>query len=308
MKHVLFVIILLMDVLQSFGEDFNTHWIHSPQPDSLSHVWFRRLYVTSGRPQQAFITVSTTGYVKLYINECNIGTSCFFPLRYEHDDSPQTITVDITSYLRNDSNVVALIYSPTRPSVNNHQIAINIYGIDHDGKQFSRRADESWLCRNANSRLSNDDGEIVDGRAQNDSWNDATIYDIALWRHAQYEVNECQQQYEGVERQPEQQQTGHRRLWQFQKLYPAIITRTTLDRESFFGFPRATIREARYGEVIKIGKLKYICRGEIDEQAYPVFGAEYIGDLNVSGSSRFSRSHITDLEAVSLSENRITKY
>ena len=162
------------------SHDFNTAWISDCQPDSLSHVWFRRMYVTGGRPRQATLTVTTTGRVKAYVNACNVGTAPYYPLRDDTDHRPVSITFDVTPYMNADTNVVALLYSPASPSLTDRQVAVTLYGTGRDRRPFSYTTDADWLCRKANSGLTPDGDEWIDGRDHNPYWN-TTAYAAALW-------------------------------------------------------------------------------------------------------------------------------
>lgn len=284
--------------------DFNTPWVCDSQPDSLSHVWFRRMYLTDGRPRQATLTVTTTGWVKVYVNACNIGTAPYYPQRDDNDNRPIDITFDVTPYLNTDTNIVALIYSPTKPSVSRHQIAVRLYGTGRDCKPFSYTSDASWLCRKANSGLTPDGGEWIDGRAHNTDWN-TTTYAPALWRPVTTPSTPSA---------PFTPSTPS-------SIVPAITRSITLrDPEGsgkelilpldagFYGFITATLREAKRGERIRLGRLTYICSGDIDEQAWPLFAPAYWGSAIIEGDDRFKASQVTTIQALSIDSRPISPF
>lgn len=310
------LVFLLLSVAQAaLGGQFNTHWIYAPQADSLSHVWFRRAFISGGRPRQASITVTSTGFYKLYVNECNVGVALFYPLRHGGDDSPVATTFDVTPYLRRDTNVVALLYSPTHPSAMRRQVAVSFYGTDAGGRPFCRFSDGSWLCRRANSRLTADGGELVDGREHDPSWKAATIYNQALWLSA-------------VPLRPGDRpgdRSGGATLtvrchdfgaWASED--GAVLKATHITTfgpgdisngpdylqlpTAIIGFPRVTMRNARSGQTVGTGSLTYVCSGRMDEQAFPVFSLGTLRAIHIDGGGGFSASCITGVEMVATAE------
>lgn len=290
-----FLLSLFFSVLPS-----EAHWVYAPQADSISHVWFRRAFISEGQPQQATITVSSTGYYKLYVNECNVGTALYYPLRQSIDSSAVSLTFDATPYLRPDTNVVALIYSPVAPSLSHRQIAVNIYGTDCKGKKFSYSSDESWLCRPANSCMTMDGGEEVDGRYHNPSWKAATIYDQSLWCSAAvFKDNNFIPS--------EIYKTGSseltvKRVTSMTYLHISQNPLLLYLADSYWGFPRITLREAKRGEQLQIEKLLYTCSGEVDEQAYPVFSIGSHSAIDISGDSRFKPEQVNAIDLLETGE------
>lgn len=302
----------------SSARDFNTHWIAAPQSDSLSHIEFRRAFITEGKPKEVEITVATTGYYKLYVNECNVGTALYYPYRQQSDTTIRYNTFDITPYLRSDTNVVAILYSPTFPCKMSRQIAANIYGRSHDGTNFCTVSDGSWLCRRANSMITSDGGELIDGRQHDTTWKAATINNLALWEPAEEVAEEPNT---GANTNTNDSETLYTLLYNTdinradESLHIAHITPYQQDEVvtaedyiilpyDIIGFLRATIREAKAGERIDISNLHYICNGTIDEQAYPRFAIGSISTIPFSGSRGFRPSHIMNLEAISVAPKR----
>lgn len=300
MRKSIVAILLLVVALSASAQEFNTHWIYAPQSDSLSHIWFRRAYISNGRPRQALITVASTGNFKLYINECNIGTAAFFPSRHNGDTSPAAITFNATPYLRRDTNVVAIVYSPEQPSLNRKQISVCLYGISRDGKKFSHTSDNSWICRLANSQMTADGGEIVDGLAHDPTWKAATCTSAALWLNAKtFYGNKAQSMTIS--------QNGYN-AWKIKKVTSLNNLHITQNpvllplAKNYWGYIRLTLREAKRGEKIQIGKLTYICNGKMDEQAYPLFTINSFNTLSVSGDNKFSPAHIIGADIIEMSE------
>ena len=109
--------------------------------DSLSDIWSRHTYITQRRPISATLSVTARGRYRVYVNESNVTP----PLPTDNCHHPVTIDIDISGYLRSDSNTVAILYHPVGP--HDHQIAVCYYGVGRDGRPFGHNADGGWLCR-----------------------------------------------------------------------------------------------------------------------------------------------------------------
>ena len=109
--------------------------------NSLSDIWFRHTYITQRRPISATLSVTARGRYRVYVNESNVTP----PLPTDNCHHPVTIDIDISGYLRSDSNTVAILYHPVGP--HDHQIAVCYYGVGRDGRPFGHNADGGWLCR-----------------------------------------------------------------------------------------------------------------------------------------------------------------
>ena len=288
--NLLFLFVFCQTV--SMASDFNTPWIFAPRADSLSRVCFRKTFLSQGMPRQARLSIATTGYCKVYVNECKVGTSPYLPLRQECDTGAVELTYDVTPYMREDSNVVAVVYSPMphHATKTQKQVAINLYGIDHKQQVFSVHTDASWLCRESCSRLTQDGTEIMDGRLRDTQWKAATIYDMAMWTQAATATDTITARYD--------QKTSLPKIRHIDTLHEDSIHGDLISPpNAFYGFFRATLRGARRGERITLGNLMYICDGKLDEQAYPEFGAGYERGLTISGKT----SRITTLEMINIS-------
>lgn len=109
--------------------------------DSLSDIWFRHTYLTQRRPISATLSVTARGRYRVYVNESNVTPA----LPTDNCHHPVTIDIDVSGYLRSDSNTVAILYHPVGP--HDHQIAVCYYGVGRDGRPFGHKADGGWLCR-----------------------------------------------------------------------------------------------------------------------------------------------------------------
>lgn len=289
--------ITLMWMATLCAQEYAMHWIGVPDPDSLSHVWFRQTYLEEGRPQQACITVASTGYYKLYVNECNVGTAVLYPERQPQTDNPVSMTFDVTPYLRSDTDVVALCYAPAYPHVDSCQVSVLFYGVDSAGGAFARASDGDWLCRRANSRWTADGQELIDGRLHNSSWK-AAWFDQALWLPAERRRDGRHRLVTTLSPDAPVLRHVHTEGYRF---FDRDSTGVTYDfGEAFHGILRLTLREARRDEHIFYDGMEYICYGELDEQAFPVFRTGDYRRIRVSGDRWFRRDQITAVEALQM--------
>lgn len=266
--------------------------------DSLSDIWFRHTYLTQRRPISATLSVTARGRYRVYVNESNVTPA----LPTDNCHHPVTIDIDVSSYLRSDSNTVAILYHPVGP--HDHQIAVCYYGVGRDGRPFGHNADGGWLCR----PVDEGSGDGIDrGYTQTVS--------TACWTPASAPGR--------LEMEGTKADSALRRVstemgvWPLATLLPVRVnrvTRVTAPRYSertpegiayefvtgFYGFVRLTLRGAKKGETIIIGGRKYTCNGETDEQITTAFEPTYHRRVIVSGDSAFDASQVQRVDGVSL--------
>lgn len=301
--------------------------------DSLSDIWFRHTYLTQRRPISATLSVTARGRYRVYINESNVTP----PLPTDNCHHPVTIDIDVSGYLRSDSNTVAILYHPVGP--HDHQIAVCYYGVGRDGRPFGHNADGGWLCR----PVDEGSGDGIDrGYTQTVStacWTPASAPGrlemegtkaASAPRRLEMEGTKAASaprrvEIEGTKADSELRtaDSALRRVstdmgvWPLATLLPVRVnrvTRVTAPRYSertpegiayefvtgFYGFVRLTLRGAKKGETIIIGGRKYTCNGETDEQITTAFEPTYHRRVIVSGDSAFDASQVQRVDGVSL--------
>lgn len=294
--------------------------------DSLSDIWFRHTYLTQRRPISATLSVTARGRYRVYVNESNVTP----PLPTDNCHHPVTIDIDISGYLRSDSNTVAILYHPVGP--HDHQIAVCYYGVGRDGRPFGHKADGGWLCR----PVDEGSGDGIDrGYTQTVStacWTPVSAPGRLEIEEAKVASEPRRVEIEGtkVASAPERVEIEGRTadselrrvstemgVWPLATLLPLRVnrvTRVTAPRYSertpegiayefvtgFYGFVRLTLRGAKKGETIIIGGRKYTCNGETDEQITTAFEPTYHRRVIVSGDSAFDASQVQRVDGVSL--------
>lgn len=252
--------------------------------DSLSDIWFRHTYLTQRRPISAKLSVTARGRYRVYVNESNVTP----PLPTDNCHHPVTIDIDVSGYLRSDSNTVAILYHPVCP--HDHQIAVCYYGVGRDGRPFGHNAGGGWLCR----PVDEGSGDGID-RGYTQTVSTACWTPVSAPGRVSTEMG----------------------VWPLATLLPVRVNRVTrvaAPRYSertpegiayefvtgFYGFVRLTLRGAKKGETITIGGRKYICNGETDEQITTAFEPTYHRRVIVSGDSAFDASQVQRVDGVSL--------
>lgn len=252
--------------------------------DSLSDIWFRHTYLTQRRPISAKLSVTARGRYRVYVNESNVTP----PLPTDNCHHPVTIDIDVSGYLRSDSNTVAILYHPVGP--HDHQIAVCYYGVGRDGRPFGHNADGGWLCR----PIDEGSGDGID-RGYTQTVSTACWTPVSAPGRVSTEMG----------------------VWPLATLLPVRVnrmTRVAAPRYSertpegiayefvtgFYGFVRLTLRGAKKGETIIIGGRKYTCNGETDEQITTAFEPTYHRRVIVSGDNAFDASQVQRVDGVSL--------
>lgn len=293
--------------------------IRSTTADSLSDIWFRHTYLTQRRPISATLSVTARGRYRVYVNESNVTP----PLPTDNCHRPVTIDIDVSGYLRSDSNTVAILYHPVGP--HDHQIAVCYYGVGRDGRPFGHNADGRWLCR----PVDEGSGDGIDrGYTQTVStacWTPVSAPGRLEIEEAKAASEPGRLEIEGTKAASELRtaDSALRRVstemgvWPLATLLPVRVnrvTRVTGPRYSertpegiayefvtgFYGFVRLTLRGAKKGEIIIIGGRKYTCNGETDEQITTAFEPTYHRRVIVSGDSAFDASQVQRVDGVSL--------
>lgn len=273
--------------------------------DSLSDIWFRHTYLTQRRPISATLSVTARGRYRVYVNESNVTP----PLPTDNCHHPVTIDIDISGYLRSDSNTVAILYHPVGP--HDHQIAVCYYGVGRDGRPFGHNADGGWLCR----PVDEGSGDRID-RGYTQTVSTACWTPVSLPGRLEMDGTKAASELRTAESALRRVST-EMGVWPLATLLPLRVNRVTRVTEprysertpegiayefvtGFYGFVRLTLRGAKKGETIIIGGRKYTCNGETDEQITTAFEPTYHRRVIVSGDSAFDASQVQRVDGVSL--------
>lgn len=306
--------------------DLGQNWIAQACGDGCCDVWFAKDYTLNEAPDRAILHISTTGWVEIFVNGRNVDTALLSPYATNIDDEPLAASYDVTLFMRQGSNTLAIDYSPrsthcsgcalcsigsfhsaaapsdsTTVTVrhNDHtgQIAASLQLTYSDGRDLCFSTDDNWLCRTGRRRLTHDGGELIDGREPEfrQGCNDGAI---ALWAPA------CEQGF-AVKKIGSTTASSKQSLCLDRVCVPTYQTYSDDAyvyslREPIFGYMRLTLRDCKRGDHVSVGKLHYICRGEPDEQAIGKFAPQTLYHVDVSGPDSFTRDNIFMIEGLSI--------
>lgn len=181
------------------------------------------------------------------------------------------------------------------------QISVRLYGTNDIGDDFEYFSGAGWLCHTGNRRLTKDGGELIDGRAAvyRKGFHDSNIDEWASSIETAMPAAPMQQD-------AAQEASGYMIDQIYRPRYEGYRGGhyTYRVEQPMLGFIRITLRDCRRGSHIKAKGMRYICSGEIDEQAYPKFTLQPIDTFSVVGDADFTRDNIYTIEALSLQTSR----
>ncbi len=294
MTRYTIIAIFIVWVLSSFSQEFNTHWICHPLANDSSQVFFRHTYTTSQRPQQALLSFTSSGLVKVYFNERNISQDITF---CNPDSTVLALyTYDVTRFLRPDSNTIAVWYAPDKDYATTKQLSLEYYGKDDKGQDFYHHTDGEWLCQELKGCYKHENKETFDGQTYHSNWK-ATDCNVHDW--LQPLGPHCKSQSF-----PITCNTYPNSNYQINSILHPIATYTDSTGiyydfgRPFKGTVRLTLREAKKGCTIYIDDFTYICNGEMDEQAFRRFTTSHQRSIHISHDKHFKSSQVVNVEAL----------
>ena len=300
----LLLTLLFMCSLNAEAQAFSMPWIYCPYSDSTSQTFFKNTYTLKDTPQNAQLTVGTTGLVSVYVNGMNVSTNAIEPMREDvHDNMPTTLTYDITGFLHSQSNTIAIWYSPTMPRIDSMQVAAKLYGQYKNGNPFEDSENNRWLCHNANYKLTQDGGESIEGDTYFSSWKDQD-WESAIWSP----VKEMGYMNISGKRTKSSNYTSSKivKIIQPDSLIKERSSWVCSFCNTFNGWIRITFRGCIKGEKINIGGLEYTCNGTMDEQACRRFTTSDCRNIIIYGDSHFKPSQIQSIEGLIIEPVRKT--
>lgn len=295
MTKIIIIISFIFCVLNSFAQEFGTHWICHPVPNDSSEVLFCHTYTSCQRPIQANLTFASSGQLRVYVNERNISPEIIF---CNKDASVIALqTYDITSFLYPDSNTIAIWYAPSQGSQTSKQLSLEYYGTDAQGKAFYHAANGDWKCQmlKGGHKKGNNE-ETFDSRSYDHNWKTPDS-NKAPWLHPL-----------GTPPQSKNYSLSanmyHRKNYKLARILSPVNTYTDslgltyCFERNFIGTIRLTLRGASNGEKIQIGTFTYICTGSLDEQAFRYFTTSQDRIFVIKGDEHFAKGQITNVEAL----------
>ena len=285
----------LLTPLNVIAQEIGNQWITYPQPDDSSQVWFRRTFVTQKRPKNARLAIASPGYIQVFINERNVSRDVLFSYPHQEGTDFSLMTVNISRYLRNDSNTIAVWYAPNPALETDKQLSLCYFGTNSKGKPFASYADGTWYCKKA-CGWANDSIEVYDATKYDKEWKWTTT-NLSSWVHPFGSTD--QKKYRMSEK------TNYYEAYHRTATYSPTRTTTSKDTitytfpKPFDGWIRLTIRNAKAGQKINIGEFVYICSGETDEQACRKFTTSRLKEVRIWGKN-LKKSMFQNVEGIEI--------
>lgn len=145
MRYFTILIFTTLWVLNSYAQEFGTHWVSYPFPNDSSEILYRKIYHLDQKPLKAEINMASGGNTRLYINERNATPSIFN--EGARDSILLMQTIDISRYLKKGENIIAVWYAPGRIRNKSKQLSLELHGWYTDSVPFYHKADETWWCK-----------------------------------------------------------------------------------------------------------------------------------------------------------------
>jgi len=286
--------------ITTYAADWNKQWIRHPYSGNNAQVWFRGSYKAEGPIAEAKISVATSGRYILYVNERIVSRDILLPYNPGHSQQPVVMDFEVQRFMRPDSNVIALWYSPDPESgyTEDRQIAVDFYGEYDDGRRFSYSSDSTWLCKQANGGFSLNGDEIIDARKYLDGWKSPSIRQ-SDWTKAEVTAAGTKTMTYAA---------PVHSSWHIDHIYDYVSVDVTDNGITYDfgrnieGWARLTLRNMSTGDTLDINGFKYVCRGETDEQAFNRFSTIHCGYITIKGPKKFSRKNIMKIEAIDIRE------
>ncbi len=286
--------ILILIANSICAQEFGTNWISYPEPDDSSEIWFRQTYRNYKRPQNAFISITSTGNIILYINQRKV-----YEDLEKKTEKINEVTINVSRFLNEDYNTIAVWYAPN-PYINtDKQISLTYFGQETQSRKFFFKSNSKWRCKKARGFIGKDEYELWDNSEPELDWNTKEEGDLG-W---QYAINSSDKKIFSLERKDVFYNIGKiTRTLKPEIIYKSVTKDTIIYDfgENFYGKVRLTIRNAKRGEQIKVGNYHYMCNGKFDEQAFPKFTHTRQRFVTVTGDSNFKISQIQSAEGLEI--------
>ncbi|MDD7069342.1 MAG: hypothetical protein SPH22_06685, partial [Prevotella sp.] len=107
-----FLIFLLLSISAGVMNAKDRYFICHPTAEKGEEVWFHSILPINKLPDSASISISTTGFVLVYVNGRNATTATLWPYRPNNSPGIASQDIDITTLLSYGRNVISIWYAP----------------------------------------------------------------------------------------------------------------------------------------------------------------------------------------------------
>ena len=299
----------LAAALGAAAQDWGLRWIACPGAGPCSQVWFRRAFTVARPPLSARVTIASAGRYELFVNGYNVTTDVLAPSAGPPGDTIRVMTYEVGRFLRPDTNVVAVWYSPLAPT--RKQLSLSLCAPARGGDAIALHADGAWLCRPAGAETALPcpggmaqpspyfqlSAETVDDNLSLPGWN-LPGAPVVGWLHAAEQYGLPPQPLAVVRPPYAARRIASIRSYTFLDDHGSTLVYHFGRR--FDGWVRLTLRGMHRGDTLRVNGLTYICSGRTDEQACRRFTSAASSIAVVSGPEHFSRKNVMSVEAIDI--------
>ncbi|MCI7269109.1 MAG: alpha-L-rhamnosidase N-terminal domain-containing protein, partial [Prevotella sp.] len=210
-----FLIFLLLSISAGVMNAKDRYFICHPTAEKGEEVWFHSILPINKLPDSASISISTTGFVLVYVNGRNATTATLWPYRPNNSPGIASQDIDITTLLSYGRNVISIWYAPclqplsqTSGSIGNAfathsditsdrennafatqyqgyqtgdcQISVCITTVTEGKEQRFCNTERDWLCSIAAGKMTRK-GEDYDAMAYQQDWKSFIYAVTPLW-------------------------------------------------------------------------------------------------------------------------------
>lgn len=305
------------------------YFICHPTAEKGEEVWFHSILPINKLPDSASISISTTGFVLVYVNGRNATTATLWPYRPNNSPGIASQDIDITTLLSYGRNVISIWYAPclqplsqtsgsigdaftthsdiTSDKENNAfatqyqgyqtgdcQISVCITTVTEGKEQRFCNTERDWLCSIAAGKMTRK-GEDYDAMAYQQDWKSFIYAVTPLWIGAEKSMLS-----HPILNDIPDIPLRARKIFEPISVYESNDTTRCYFPLGAEGQIRLTIRGARKGQEIDVNGMRYRCIGKMDEQFFTRFTTVKTDSIIITSRDGTKLPELADAEIIML--------
>lgn len=328
-----FLIFLLLSISPGVMNAKDRYFICHPTAEKGEEVWFHSILPINKLPDSASISISTTGFVLVYVNGRNATTATLWPYRPNNSLGIASQDIDITTLLTYGRNVISIWYapclqplSPTLGSIGNAftthsdsisdrenntftaqyqgsqtgdcQISVCITTVTEGKEQRFCNTERDWLCSIAAGKMTRK-GEDYDAMAYQQDWKSFIYAVTPLWIGAEKSMLS-----HPILNDIPDIPLRARKIFEPISVYESNDTTRCYFPLGAEGQIRLTIRGARKGQEIDVNGMRYRCIGKMDEQFFTRFTTVKTDSIIITSRDGTKLPELADAEIIQLKPDK----
>ena len=309
-----FLIFLLLSISAGVMNAKDRYFICHPTAEKGEEVWFHSILPINKLPDSASISISTTGFVLVYVNGRNATTATLWPYRPNNMQGVASQDIDITCLLSYGRNVISIWYAPclqplsqTSGSIGNAfatqyqgyqtgdcQISVCITTVTEGKEQRFCNTERDWLCSIAAGKMTRK-GEDYDAMAYQQDWKSFIYAVTPLWIGAEKSMLS-----HPILNDIPDIPLRARKIFEPISVYESNDTIRCYFPLGAEGQIRLTIRGARKGQEIDVNGMRYRCIGKMDEQFFTRFTTVKTDSIIITSRDGTKLPELADAEIIML--------